>query len=262
MLQRIYNFFAAIQEATSPRYPNPYGWVPQFPDHRDFLYRLRGPSVEFLLTLPDFIDLRSQLPPVWDQGNIGSSVAHAIADATYLCKGFLPSRLDLYYQARARVHQTSYDAGCSIRSMLKAISNEGVLSESHYPYKEWKFRCKPPTEGRVTLSSYTYFALDHQNLSDLKRCLASGHPFFFGLSAHRAFDSVKMERDGLLSNPIYNEEILGGLCVLCVGYDDSDQQFILRNSWGSSWGQEGYFKAPYSYLTNPKLVSDFWTIRT
>jgi C1A family cysteine protease len=46
-----------------------------------------------------------------------------------------------------------------------------------------------------------------------------------------------------------------------VGYDDTQQKFICRNSWGSGWGQKGYFTMPYAYLTQRSLASDFWMAR-
>ncbi len=49
--------------------------------------------------------------------------------------------------------------------------------------------------------------------------------------------------------------------MVAVGYHDADKRFIARNSWGSSWGQQGYFTIPYDYLTNSKLSGDMWTIR-
>ena len=55
--------------------------------------------------------------------------------------------------------------------------------------------------------------------------------------------------------------IVGGHAVMAVGYDDSKQQFIIRNSWGTGWGKKGYFRMPYAYLTDPNLADDFWTIR-
>lgn len=50
-------------------------------------------------------------------------------------------------------------------------------------------------------------------------------------------------------------------CVVLVGYDDSARRFIVRNSWGTDWGQLGYFTMPYDYALNPDLSSDFKTIR-
>jgi C1A family cysteine protease len=47
-----------------------------------------------------------------------------------------------------------------------------------------------------------------------------------------------------------------------VGYDDAKDRFKVRNSWGSSWGQDGYFDMPYQYATSTKLASDFWAVQT
>jgi hypothetical protein len=46
-----------------------------------------------------------------------------------------------------------------------------------------------------------------------------------------------------------------------LGYDDSQQRLIVRNSWGATWGDRGYFTMPYGYITSSKLSDDFWTIR-
>ncbi len=62
--------------------------------------------------------------------------------------------------------------------------------------------------------------------------------------------------------PGSGEKVVGGHAVMCVGYDDQAQQFTIRNSWGTQWGQNGYFKMPYAYLTNARLASDLWTIRS
>jgi C1A family cysteine protease len=49
--------------------------------------------------------------------------------------------------------------------------------------------------------------------------------------------------------------------MLCVGYSDSRQVFIVRNSWGADWGDEGYCYIPYAYMTNPDYCRSCWTIR-
>ncbi len=61
--------------------------------------------------------------------------------------------------------------------------------------------------------------------------------------------------------PQPQEAMLGGHAIAIVGYDDSKQMFTFQNSWGSSWGDKGFGYLPYSYLTNPQLSSDFWTVR-
>jgi len=61
--------------------------------------------------------------------------------------------------------------------------------------------------------------------------------------------------------PKPGEEMIGGHAVLAVGYDDKTQRFIVRNSWGTTWGIKGYFTMPYPYLLDANLADDFWTIR-
>jgi C1A family cysteine protease len=62
--------------------------------------------------------------------------------------------------------------------------------------------------------------------------------------------------------PKTRERAIGGHAVMAVGYDDASEQFTIRNSWGSSWGLQGYFKLPYAYMSSHRLAGDFWTIRT
>jgi hypothetical protein len=61
--------------------------------------------------------------------------------------------------------------------------------------------------------------------------------------------------------PLPDSQIQGGHAVLICGYNDNTKMFILRNSWGNSWGNEGYGYIPYKYLLDPNLAGDFWTIR-
>ena len=51
------------------------------------------------------------------------------------------------------------------------------------------------------------------------------------------------------------------VALLLGGYDESQQHFIVRNSWGPKWGMGGYFTMPYAYLTDDNLAADFPTIR-
>jgi C1A family cysteine protease len=54
---------------------------------------------------------------------------------------------------------------------------------------------------------------------------------------------------------------IGGHAVLCVGYDNLKEAFLMRNSWGPDWGLKGYFWFPFSYATDTTLCDDFWTMR-
>ncbi len=53
------------------------------------------------------------------------------------------------------------------------------------------------------------------------------------------------------------EDYLGGHAVLAMGYDDEKKLIKFRNSWGSAWGDKGYFYTPYDFVT--EYASDMWT---
>lgn len=50
---------------------------------------------------------------------------------------------------------------------------------------------------------------------------------------------------------------MGGHCVTLVGYDDEKSSFILRNSWGTSWANDGYILFPYDDFV--KYCFECWT---
>jgi C1A family cysteine protease len=94
----------------------------------------------------------------------------------------------------------------------------------------------------------------------MKGCLAAGYPFVFGFTVYESFESDAVAKTGVVEMPAPSEKVLGGHAVVAVGYDDSTQRFIVRNSWGPGWGMGGYFTIPYAYLTDSNLADDFWTV--
>ena len=86
-------------------------------------------------------------------------------------------------------------------------------------------------------------------------------PFVFGFTVYESFEGAAVAKSGILQMPSSTENEVGGHAVMAVGYNDSVQRFLVRNSWGSGWGVGGYFTIPYGYLTDGDLADDFWTIR-
>jgi C1A family cysteine protease len=250
-----------------PRKIQRYGWIPDLPDHRDKLYEA---PAEVLQNLPPSVDLRPQCPPVYDQGELGSCTANAIAGALEflqkmesLPQVFIPSRLFIYYNERAMEGTVGTDSGAMIRDGIKSVNAQGAPPESLWPYDIANFTVRPPAQAYQAASQYTaisYMSLT-QALNQLKGCLASGYPFVFGMTVYESFESPQVARTGQVSMPSPGEATVGGHAVLAVGYDDTNEWLLVRNSWGSSWGMGGYFTLPYAYATNPNLVDDFWTIR-
>lgn len=244
-----------------------YGWIPDLPDHRDYLY---AAPVAFARVLPVKADLCPHCPPVYDQGQLGSCTANAIAAAIQfdqmkqqLAQIFTPSRLFIYYNERVMEHTIASDSGAQIRDGIKSVGKQGGCPEAEWPYVIAEFKTKPPKNCYI--DALKYRAVLYQRLtpalSQLKGCLASGYPFVFGFTVYESFESPQVARTGHASLPKPDEPAVGGHAVMCVGYDDARQWFIIRNSWGSKWGMKGYFTLPYAYVTSADLASDFWTIR-
>ena len=91
-----------------------YGWSPDIPDQRDILF---SAPLAKLGPLPAKVDLRKQCPAVYNQGQIGSCTANAIAGAFEFDlrkqkqTDFVPSRLFIYFNERFMEHSVALDNG-------------------------------------------------------------------------------------------------------------------------------------------------------
>jgi C1A family cysteine protease len=151
-----------------------------------------------------------------------------------------------------------------LRDGIKSVSRQGAPHEPIWPYVIARFRTRPSpaayTDGRRH-QALIYERLPYA-LEQMQGCLAAGYPFVFGFSVYDSFESRDVSKSGDVPMPIGGETLLGGHAVLAVGYDDATRRFVLRNSWGASWGRHGYGTIPYDYLLDPGLSDDFWTIRS
>ncbi len=243
-----------------------YGWQPDLPDQRDFAYAApRGVTK----SLPAKIDLRKNCPPVYDQGQLGSCTANAIGGAFEfeLMKQkavvFMPSRLFIYYNERAIENTVKTDSGAQIRDGIKTVNKQGVCPEAMWPYNIAKFAAKP--DNSCYKDALQHIVLNYsrvpRSLNQMKGCIANGFPFVIGFTVYTSFESAAVAKTGKLNMPKTDEQVIGGHAVCIVGYDDSVKRFIVRNSWGTTWGLKGYFTMPYDYLLNQNLSDDFWTLR-
>lgn len=239
-----------------------YGWVPDLPDQRDYLYQ----SIRPRIGLPKKVDLRNGCSAVEDQGQLGSCTAQALAgNLEFLDR--IPdkrstdvSRLFIYYNERVLIHSVDSDSGAQIRDGIKTLKNDGVCLETSWPYQIERFQTKPSPACYREAKSHT-IASYHRLLSlqQMITCLADGFPFVFGFSVYESFESAQVAKTGILNLPKKNERVVGGHAVMAVGYDQSAKRFMVRNSWGPKWGTGGYFTMPFHYLET--LADDFWTIR-
>ncbi len=174
-----------------------------------------------------------------------------------------PSRLFIYYNERAIEGTVDSDSGAQIRDGIKTVAAEGACPETMWPYIESSFSVRPGTACYqcAKLHPAVQYERVPQDAGQLKGCLAAGYPFVFGFSVYESFEGDAVAKSGMVPMPGAFETEVGGHAVIAVGYNDSVQRFLVRNSWGSKWGVGGYFTIPYAYLTNSDLASDFWVIR-
>lgn len=208
--------------------------------------------------------LRNTMAPILDQGNLGSCVANSFAliIGTMTKNNVRPSRIELYCISRILDNTPlSQDDGTTIRSACNTILKYGVCQETVWPYIVNRFSVFPPLNVLQQSKLFRRFSYTFvtQNLQSIKTCFNTYRvPITFGFMVYDSFMTTAVAKNGIVPMPNTSKEILlGGHCMTMVGYDDSKQQFICANSWGTNWGDKGYCYIPYNYLLNPSLAADF-----
>lgn len=271
------------------------GWLPDPPDIRDYtpyspetqpLFQASklfddviGPSsaldvVSMSKTLPPTCDLRYWCSPIENQGNLGSCTANAGVGLMeyYERRKFghhlNASRLFIYKTTR-RLLGWKGDTGAYLRITMQAMALFGAPSENRWPYNIKRFDEEPSAFHYAMAQNYQslrYYRLDSKNLTKdelllrLRCFLNVGLPFMFGFSVYNRGNS-----DGEIPYPEPGDRRLGGHAVVAVGYDDNRAinghkgALMIRNSWGTRWGDKGYGWLPYSYVLNGLSV-DFWSL--
>ena len=268
------------------------GWLPDYPDFRD--YTVEHENVKSLLVptgvtktkkgLAPAVDLRAWCSSIEDQGSLGSCTAHAGVGMVeyYERRAFGrhmdASRLFLYKVTRNLLHWNG-DTGAFLRSTMGALVLFGVPPEEYWPYKIPDFEKEPTAFCYAFAQNYQaikYYRHDPPGtlkdvlLNRIKTYLSAGHPAMFGFTVYSSIDQA--DQTGKIPYPAKGEKIEGGHAIAAVGYDDKMKiknksphgvetkgAFLIRNSWGTGWGDGGYGWLPYEYLLKG-LAEDFWSI--
>jgi C1A family cysteine protease len=256
---------AKIKKVT-PRDNKRYGWTPDHPDQRDLMFAFNADDAA---RYAGPYDLRAHVPPHDDQGQLGSCTAHGGSHAyrtMLLTEGFPDvhlSRLGLYYDTRAVEGTTRSDSGAQIRDVIKVLAKTGIGPESDWPYDITQFAKKPPknyyTDAKKDLAvQYERVAVSSLGI---RAALAEGLPVIIGISVYESFESDDVAKTGVVPMPGNNEQLLGGHCMLVVGYGQKPGYFTVHNSWGDGWGDKGDCYIPEAYLGNPNLGEDYWVLK-
>jgi len=248
-----------------------YGWRRSYPDMRDLSF---APHPDVVANLPESFSLRDKCPDVYDQGELGSCTANGIAFAVQFnqiqqsaasfrpVQIFMPSRLFIYYGERVIENTVNTDSGAEIRDGFKVIGTLGAPPESDWPYDISKFDQRPPDQAYADAKldiAVQYMAVQ-QDLTSIKSAIYQGCPVVMGFTVYESFESDEVAKTGKMPMPQSDEKVLGGHCVVWIGWNDADKTFETRNSWGSSWGDQGYFWMPQALGIDSNMASDFWCL--
>lgn len=269
------------------------GWLPPMPDLRD--YTEENPDIrQFIDKLgiesgssgaSGTVDLRKWCSPVENQLSLGSCTAHAgIGIVEYYEKRAFNKHIDgsrlFLYKTTRNLMQVKGDTGAWLRETMGALAHCGVPDEKYWPYNEADFDKEPDAFVYSLADNYEalkYFCHDPQGdnvdteqvLASVKKYLEAGIPSMFGFWGFASFDSSDVK--GGIPYPCDGEKAEWGHAIVAVGFDDTkkikstiDKQvstgaLLIRNSWGTSWGDSGYGWIPYDYVLD-KLAMDFWSL--
>ena len=263
------------------------GWHRDLPDIRDYtpksddvaeVLAKSAPLKKAAKTQPPKMDLREWCSPIEDQGSIGSCTANAgVGMMEYYERSAFGNHLDaarlFLYKVTRNLLGFKDDDGAYLRDTMKAMVLFGVPPEKYWPYRVTHFNDEPSAFCYSFAQSYQairYYRLDPPGtkpadlLKEVKRSLAARLPAMFGFSVYSSIPGTG-DGKGEIPFPGPGEKLEGGHAVLAVGYDDKKKigkqqgALLIRNSWGTEWGEAGYGWLPYAYV-EAGLADDFWAM--
>jgi len=217
-----------------------------------------------LFEAPASLDWRNHggnfVTPIRNQGSCGSCWAFATAaalEATTLIANQTPGvDLNLSEQVMVSCGNAGSCGGGSVSSASNYLKSTGLPLETCYPYTATNGACANACadwqSSAYRISSWSYVATTQATVEGIKNALYSNGPLVTTFAVYQDFFSY---RSGVYS--YVSGSLAGHHAVLIVGYDDPGQYFIVKNSWGTSWGEAGYFRIAYSELNSVVGFGDY-----
>lgn len=203
---------------------------------------------------PSTMDWRNNygnfVTPIRNQGSCGSCWAFAATagdESQNLIEQNTPSiDLNLAEQILVSCSGAGSCSGGSPYSASTYIKNTGLPLENCYPYTATNGVCSNACSN-WQLSTYKIGSIIsvQKAVADMEQAINIYGPIITTFSVYSDFYAY---RSGVYSYT--SGTYVGGHAVLIVGYDDVGQYFIVKNSWGTGWGEAGFFRIAFSQLSN------------
>ena len=210
------------------------------------------------------IDHRSSFTNIKSQGQVGACASFAFTSVYEyilnkngkLTESDLSERF-LYYNTRKRMGSIDSDTGSNMYDAGKALEEEGLCSEQLCVYSNDFDVHKEAPSAQAYADGLTRKVAEIKNVNikeeDIKSALVEGYPVIVSLHLHESFNNVGT--DGFVKKPDESDPVVGWHAMVIVGFSDKDKVFIVRNSWGTDFGDRGYCYIPYSYVLDTSLNS-------
>lgn len=195
------------------------------------------------------VDLRDKgvVTAIRNQAQCGSCWAFAMTACIEIVNG---GKYDLSEQQLVSCCTSS--SGCNggyISSTADWVkSNGGIVTESVYPYTSGggtTGTCKSVSGNKYSINGYSSCSSD----SAIKSALDKGYAVNTGM---KVYDDFRYYKSGVYKYT--TGSYLGGHAVVIVGYDDGNSCWIIKNSWGTGWGESGYFRMAYGQCSVPWMA--------
>jgi C1A family cysteine protease len=214
--------------------------------------KLRGTTA-----LPASASLQQYALTPGDQGQVGSCVTWATGYTGY---GILMREQGIAGAPMAPMFIYSQiakgdDEGTTASVALPMEVSQGIDTRADYTQGDYDFTTQPTSAERTNAVRYRLSgSSDLTARGDLKTnvetAIASGLPVTIGFQVRPNFETLDSSSYNYV--PDTRQASLGGHEVTIVGYTSTG--VTLENSWGTSWGNRGFFTAPWSFINGSEVV--------
>jgi len=196
--------------------------------------------------LPRAIEVKDT--PIKDQGSCGSCYSFGACAAYEGWKlttaGTTLNLSEQYFMMKAKAIDGEGYGGCNgwyLDTSMDLLKNYGTCAETACTYKGYETACASSATGTYKIGSWSATT----DLNTIKKAINEGKPVYVGFAVYSDFWDYG---SGIYK---YTSGYLEGYHAVCiVGYDDANECFKVKNSWGTGWGENGYFRIAYSQMTN------------